>query len=234
MPRPRGSRNKPKQPARKRMPRRKFNKYGGFSISRLYDSIGIKKGLVAGAITSSNSTVLQLGTPVAASNGITNFYDVPFVLTFQLDQLTNYSDITNIADKYKLSSAICTFHAGNNAAVVGSSMPWIEYVQDTDDAAMPSIANIREKMGVRNKGFNQQGILRLTQKRLRVAASVYSGGVTSAYIQPAKSVWVDMAYPSVPHYGIKGVIRSLYLDGSNNSNQMSLDVKLSLLCADLQ
>jgi len=43
-----------------------------------------------------------------------------------------------------------------------------------------------------------------------------------------------MAYPEVPHFGLKGVLRSVYLDGSNNSSQMSVDVKLHVLCADLQ
>lgn len=238
MPRTKGSRNKPKRPTtssrRKRVKKSPFGKSGGFKINRLFPAFGITKGATSGLITSGNTNCLEFGTPVLSVNGITGFYDVPFAFTFRLDQLQGYADLTSIADKFKIQRAYITIHGGNNAAAVGSNMPWIEYVEDVDDATVPSIASIREKMGVRNKGFNQQGKLTLPVNKLRVASSVYSGGITSAYMQTSKPVWVDMAYPAVPHYGLKGVLRAVYLDGSNNSNQMIVDVKLQVVCADLQ
>lgn len=207
---------------------------GQFKITRLMPAFGITKGATAGLITSGNTNVLSFGTPVLSVNGITAFYDVPFTMVFRLDQLVAHADITSICDRFKLLRASVTIHGGNSAAAVGSNMPWIEYVTDGDDDTVPTISAFREKMGIRNKGFNQQGKLTFTVPTLRVASSVYSGGVTSAYINPAKSLWVDAAYPAVPHYGVKGVLRAVYLDGSNNSNQMIVDVKLSVHCADLQ
>jgi len=207
---------------------------GQFKITRLMPAFGITKGATAGLITSGNTSVLSFGTPVLSVNGITAFYDVPFSMVFRLDQLTAYTDITQICDRYKLLRATVTIHGGNTAAAVGSNMPWIEYVTDGDDDSPPTISAFREKMGIRNKGFNQQGKLTFSVPALRLASSVYSGGVTSAYINPVKSLWVDAAYPAVPHYGVKGVLRAVYLDGSNNSNQMIVDVKLSVHAADLQ
>lgn len=207
---------------------------GRFTISRLMPAFGITKGASSGLIVSGNTNVLNFGNPVLSVNGITGFYDVPFAFTFRLDQLAGYTDITGICDRFKLLRALITIHGGNTAAAVGSNMPWIEYVTDGDDDTAPTIAQFREKMGARNKGFNQQGKVTISVPKLRLASTIYSGGVTSAYVNPAKSLWVDAGYPAVPHYGVKGVLRAVYMDGSNNSNQMICDVKLTVACADLQ
>lgn len=217
-----------------RRAKRKAPATGGFKISRMMTAFGITKGVSAGNITSGNTNVLNFGTPVLSVNGITGFYDVPFSMAFRIDQLAGYADITNICDKYKILSAHVVIHGGNSAAAVGSNMPWIEYVVDNDDDSVPSIQNIREKMGVRNKGFNQQGSLSLNVPKLRIADVIYSGGITAAYAHPSGNQWVDAAYPNVPHYGIKGVLRAVYLDGSNNSNQFIVDVRLTCHAADLQ
>lgn len=228
--------NKNKKTKRTRKPRvkREAKRYGQFKINRMCTAFGITKGATSGLITSGNTSILNFGTPVLSVNGITSFYDVPFSLQFSLDQLQGYTDITNIADRYKLLSAAITIHGGNTAAAVGSNMPWIEYTADHDDASVPTIASIREKMGVRNKGFNQQGILRLYVPQLRVAQSVYNTTLTSGYAVPGKPTFINTLYPAVPHYGMKGVLRAVYLDGSNNSNQFIVDVRLSAVCADLQ
>lgn len=223
-----------KKTKRTRKPRAKRSATGQFKINRMMTAFGITKGITAGLITSGNTSVLNFGTPVLSVNGITSFYDVPFSLQFSLDQLQGYTDITNISDRYKLLSASITIHGGNTAAAVGSNMPWIEYIVDHDDASVPTIASIREKMGVRNKGFNQQGILRLSVPSLRVAQSVYNTSLTSGYAVPGKATFINSLYPAVPHYGMKGVLRAVYLDGSNNSNQFIVDVRLSAVCADLQ
>lgn len=234
MPYRRRTTKRPRKTKRTRRARRRQPSKGGFRITRLMPAIGITKGVTAGLITSSNTDVLSFGTPVLSINGITAFYDVPFTMWFRLDQLQTYSDITAICDRYKILNAYVTIHGGNTAAAVGSNMPWIEYVTDADDNTPPTIAQLREKMGVRNKGFNQQAKLTFSVPKLRVADTIYQSGLSSAYAVPGKSMWVDAAYPSVPHYGVKGVLRAVYLDGSNNSNQMIVDVKLTVQCADLQ
>jgi len=207
---------------------------GYFRISRLVAAFGITKGITSGLITSGNTNILVFGTPVLSVNGITGFYDVPFSFQFQLSDLQGYTDISNICDRYKIHNASIKIHGGNTAAAVGSNMPWIEYICDSDDAQTPTIAAIREKMGVRSKGFNQQGSVSLYVPKLKVSDTVYNGSLSSAYVVPNRSEWINSSYPSVPHFGLKGVLRAVYLDGSNNGNQMIVDVRLSVSAADLQ
>jgi len=206
---------------------------GGFILKRKCAVFGVNRSASAGGITSGNTSLLNFGTPVAATNSINNFYDVPFCIQFRLDQLQGYTDIPNIADKYKIMRCNVSWRCGNNAGIAGSNMPWMEFVNDFDDNTTPGISNIREKMGVRSKGFNQQGMLSMSVSP-RVADTVYGTASASAYSVPSKSLYINSSYTDTVHFGIKGVLRSVYLDGTNNSTAFTVDVGYTVHCKDLQ
>lgn len=212
--------------------RRRVPKLGGFIIRRRIPTFGITGNqLVAGSMSSGNTTVLDLGTPQAAAGGAGNFYDVPFAITFYLNQLDTSSDITNIADKYRIISAMVKL-CGHNIGSTGFSMPWVEYVADHDDNSVPSLSQLTQKMGVRNVGFNQQGQLTMRCKPLP-APSVYNG-VSTAYAVPRRSMFINSSYDGVPHYSLKGILRNVYLNGSGAATNFTVDIQLTVHAKDLQ
>lgn len=208
---------------------------GGFRISRLCDLISVKRN-TSGTFVASNTSVLSLGSPVASVAGVSgNYYDLPFAFTFRLNQVVDYSDIQNICDRYKMVRAQITFHSGNTSNVYGGIMPYIDYIYDTDDDTTPSNNSLRQKMGVRSKGYNQQGKLTLPSIPTRCAGLVLGNAGGTGFSVPSRSVWIDTAYDSVPHFGLKGIFRNLVSGGASTDNSnFSVDVKLTFICADLQ
>lgn len=208
---------------------------GGFRISRLMDLISVKRN-TSGTFVSSNTNVIKLGTPVAAISGVSgNYYDLPFAVALQLNQLVDYSDIQNICDRYKIVRCQITLHSGNTSNVYGGIMPYVDYVVDHDDDTTPSNNSMRQKMGTRTKGFNQQGKLTFPSFGPRCAGLILGNAGGTGFSVPSKSVWIDAAYDSVPHFGLKGIFRNLVSGGASTDNSnFTIDVKLTVLCKDLQ
>jgi hypothetical protein len=223
---------KSNRPLKRKLYKKKAYSTGGFYIRRRVPAIGLAGSTtVPSLMSSSNSTVFSLGTPVATTNGSPNMFDVPFSMTFYLNQLDTASDITNIADKYRIVNAwvrLCTQNIGST----GFSMPWVEYVRDADDNSVPSISQLTQKMGVRTTGFNQRGQLSFKVKPLP-APAVYNG-VSNGYIVPRKSPYINTTYDGVPHYGIKGIIRNVLLNGASSAANIQVDVQLTVHAKDLQ
>lgn len=223
-----------------RRPRRK-NLAGSFAIARKTSLIQTySNSAVAGTIVKVDptGTCLDLGTPVAIT-GTTNCYDIPFSMKFRLDQLMNSTDITNISDQYKIKSVKVNVHVNgvsniylNNA---GSVQPWIEYVQDYDDAGVPTLAQIREKMGVKTKYFSGSKFGITMGVRPRVADVIFGSGITTAYAVNKKSQFIDCNYPNVEHYGLKGVLHNVQLSGTANvSSLFDWDVTQYVTASRLQ
>lgn len=223
-----------------RRPMRRPRRTGGFLIARKTALIQTySNASVAGTIVKVDptGTCLSLGTPVAIT-GTSNCYDIPFSMLFRLDQLMNSGDITSIADKYKINSVKVKVHVNglsniylNNA---GSTQPWIEYIQDHDDAAVPTLAQIREKMGVKTKFFTGARMAVTMGVRPKVADTIFGSGVSSAYAV-GRSQYINTAYPNAEHYGIKGVLHNVQLSGTANvSSLFDWDVTQYVSVADLQ
>lgn len=213
---------------------RRRSPLGGFLVKRRMALLAAKAGTeFAGQITSTNTNVLNLGAPVASISAGVGYYDVPFSLQFQLDQLAGYTDITNIADKYRIVNAVCKLIMNQNTYLSGAPLPFVEYVIDQDDSAVPSIASMREKMGVRTRTFAQTGATTLSV-RPRPAPEAYNG-LSSAYLVPNRAPFINAAYYSVPHYGIKGVFRNVYLPAiAAAGTTITVDVQLAVAARNLQ
>lgn len=214
----------------KRVPR--GPKTGGFLIRRRVPAFGIQgNNAVANAIASTN-TMLTLGATSAAASGGSNLYDIPFSMEFRLFNLDTYTDVTGIADRYKILKAVVRLQTCN-AIANGQLIPWVEYIEDHDDAGVPSISGLTQKMGVKTAGFNQRGQLSITC-RPRPAVPMYDGVANLSYLVPSTAPYINTAYPSIPHYAIKGVLRSVYLPGNVYASQFAVDVEMTVSCRDLQ
>jgi len=156
-------------------------------------------------------SMVNIGTPVLSFNSsMGGVYDIPFAMQFNLDELMGYSEITGICDKFKIERVNIVVNGYNVAQVNGNltyvPMPWIDYVYDYDDSTVPSISTFEEKMGIKTKGFDQRGMLKMS-----VAPKVVAYSTEGYSLLPAKATWVDSGTPQQSHYGIKGVIRNVNL-----------------------
>lgn len=191
---------------------------------------------ITGVITVQDPTgnCLAMGTPVLIV-GSQNCYDIPFSMTFNLNQCTNANELTVLFDRYRILSALVRVHYNVTNSSEIKTMPWIEYVQDYDDNTVPSIATMREKMGSKTKFFGTNKFLIKMGVRPRFADTVYQSGVTSAYGIGNRNEFLNTSYPAVEHYGIKGILHNVPLSGAGTGgNLFDFDVSLKLSLKDIQ
>lgn len=191
---------------------------------------------IAGTITIQDptGTCLNLGTPVYIT-GTQNCYDIPFAMTFRFDQMMNANELQVLFDRYRILSALVRVHYNVDNSNEVKTMPWIEYIQDHDDAGLPSVAGMREKQGSKTKFFGTNKFMIKMGVRPRFADSVYNNGVTTAYGIGNRKEFLNTQYPGVEHYGIKGVLHNVPLSGNGSGgNIFDFDVSLKVLCKDVQ
>lgn len=231
---PRASRRKPRVVRRRRI--RRAPAVDGFTLTRSVPVMALKC-LISGAATSTNTDIFNVGAAISSPNALSSTYDVPFSFQFKLNQLQNYSEISNICDKYKIIRAQVLI-SGYNANPMGNAanLPYIEYEVDHNDASVPSISEIDQINRLKTRGFNQRGQMTLTCSTVPVDQVYNAASVTSAYATPNRPQFIDSLYTGVPHYGIRGVIRNLFLNGStsNNSSPLSIRVRMTVVARNLQ
>jgi len=179
-----------------------------------------------------------ISIPVANDSGC---YDIPFSMQFRLDQIVEYTDITNLCDKYRLDRISISAYFQSvlyNSQVGGASdttIPYIEWVEDNDDSNLPNVTELRAKMGAHISPFDGPARCAKMWCKPKVAIQLYGGALT-AYEVPKTGVWVDAASANVPHYGIKGIIRGIQLPtgAEGLKNSVKFDVKYTVSGKDFQ
>lgn len=173
--------------------------------------------------------ILQLGAPTPDSAGT---YALPFSMQFTLDQLLNYTDITNIADQYKIKAVYVRVWFNSNVSSVGgiTFMPYLQYINDHDDSQVPTVLNLREKMGVKMKTFKNGGFITM---KVVPKASVAQGGSSAPSLLTRG--WTNCSYPNILHYGIKGCVSNCYLPTTSTAQfAIKFDVAYSVVAKDIQ
>jgi len=193
---------------------------GGFTIKRRAKPqlLTCSSNATAQVKDSSGTTgsCLVIGTPVLSFNSsMSGLYDIPFSMVFLLNECMGYSEMTTIAEKFKITNVQVKVNGYNSQSVLGSltyaGVPYIEFVPDYDDDTILSISSFEEKMGIRSKGFDQRGMMSIN---VRPKPVIYS---TEGYnILPAKTQWVDTNTPQQKHFGLKGIVRNVNLYDSKS------------------
>lgn len=227
--------SKRKAPRARKSKRRGAKRNGGFRIRRRVPMMALQPSqITAGSFTSSNDLVLKLGTPVAAQTLAVGYWDVPFAVELRLSSLDSSADLTSIADKYKINSASFTFITNPGTYFGGGALPYIQFVSDYDDSVPPTLSALNQKMGLTTRTFNNIGMTRIRVSPKPVTTLNSATGNLSAVI-PAVAPFIDCAAPDVPHYGLKGVFRSLYSPGTSAAVQnIALDIIMDVSVRDLQ
>lgn len=213
---------------------------GSLVLKRKAELAYIQNTATAGVPTTYGITnsMITLGTPEGSTlNG--NYAHVPFSCQFSLNQVIASSDITNLADRYRIKSVNLKIRYNTNqyTAPVNSTLngaqPAIYYITDHDDAAVNTVSQLRQKMGLKSKVFNSNRPVSLSVAP-RVAQNVYNGA-TAAFLVPSKSVFINSMYNDVPHYGIKGYIENMCLETvSNLHSSFVIDATFTIEAKDFQ
>lgn len=217
---------------------------GGFVVSRKTSDIWLSNSNTAGTPLVRDkegnvSTILILGTP-EANPVFGNTYSIPFVFTFKLSDLAEYSDITSICDKYKITNVkikamynATATQGSSSSASFPSFMPLIKYVTDEDDENPQNVESLNAKMNLKAKTLSEGRLVKMSC-RPKVAPAVYNG-ISAAYSVPAKSQWINSGYPTVPHYAIKGYLQNFSLQSNTQATScVTFQLEYTVKVKDLQ
>lgn len=142
-------------------------------------------------------------------------------LTFSLNQLPNYSEFTNLFDKYRIHAIKLTFYprySGNDLNPVVTPYPIIPKIYsiiDYDDSNnLGSINEALEHPHCKIRLMTKQFSIYL---KPRVLSEVYRSAISTSY--SSKKCYVDMAQPDTPHYGVK-----MILDSTGSTAVVTMDI----------
>lgn len=195
------------------------------------------------AVAASSGSVVVIGTPyqTPAFAGST-YYNIPFSIDTQLSDLLSSSELTQIADKYKINWVKVRMFATSNTASAGgtSQLPSVLWSIDGDDAAVPAsttagLESIREKMGSKLRQFKQNGSAINVFYKPKIVNTVggTAGAATAAGVMNAP--FLDCNSPSIPHYGVKGYLQDVNLASTASIyTQFKFDITMSVTLKDIQ
>jgi hypothetical protein len=126
--------------------------------------------------------------------------------TYNVSALDNASGFASIFDQYRIDRIQVTFRPLNiatplvNTATSGFIAPLIYSVVDYDDNSAPTaVAQLRDYQNCTSNLYET------FTKDFHPHAAATVGGSSGMNV---KSPWIDWAYPSIPHYGVKLVIQA--------------------------
>jgi len=213
---------------------------GGFTVTRLAAPIYVSNSSVVGQPQQNpTAAVSGLTLGAAVSNPlVSGHYDLPFTMSFNLAQIPGFTDFTNIADRYKITKVqvkvLYNANAIAGSAALGtfpSMLPIVNYITDHDDDGMLTAVQLREKMGIKSKTTGNGKYVKFSV--VPKPANVLAPG--TVYAVPTKPQWINAAYTTVPHFGIKGYFQNLNLQTiASATSCFTFELKYTVKLADLQ
>lgn len=151
-------------------------------------------------------------------------------MEWSLNDLPSNTDFTNLFDRYEIEQVdieINDLHNSSTGTNGITAMPTITYVPDFDDSAVPANASIvSQYQRAKTWTFRGDGKPLKISIKPRVQVPVYRAGMTSAYSAGVSGTKVDLAYPDVPHYGLKMWFENCHSGTSPVVGQTNLTFKI--------
>jgi len=116
--------------------------------------------------------------------------------------LANFSDLATVFDQYKVNMCEITFQPNLNVIdAVANNAGQMFTVLDFDDATALSSTGAAQSYSscITTEGYEKQ--VRTFYPRMALAA--YQGALTGFANVESRDTWLDAAYPSIEHYGVK-------------------------------
>lgn len=227
---------------RARRARRKLRMNNGMlTLTRRISEQNIYNTAAAGTAAASGS-VVTIGTPYQTPPFAGSpYYNIPFSCDVALADLLNYTELTALADKYKINWVKMKVYSTSNTASAGGTgqLPSILYSLDEDDAAVPAsstsgLNTIREKMSSKLRQFKQNGSGFSIFFKPKIM-NVIGGAAGAAVSGPIPAPYIDSSNVDVPHYGVKGYLQDVNLSATPTAfTQFKFDIVVSLTLKDIQ
>lgn len=215
---------------------------GMLKLTRRVIEQNVYNTAVAGTAAASGSAVV-IGTPyqTPAFAG-SPYYNIPFSIDLALSDLLNYTDLTTIADKYKINWVRVKVYATSNTASAGgtSQLPSLLYCVDEDDAVVPAssttgLNSIREKMSSKLRQFKQNGSGLNIFFKPKITNVVGGPGAATSLSGVISAPYLDCSTPDIPHYGVKGYLQDVNLSATPSVyTQFKFDITMSVSIKDIQ
>lgn len=171
-------------------------------------------------------------TPVAGQ--LPQTWESGFSAQFQLNSTIDFTDMTQLFDRYKIVGVKLKFQYLANAGtpISTANLPTLHYAFDGDDSAGPVAPN-----DVLSKAYCKTRVL-----NANIPTSVYYKPRVSKelYISPGvygetseRPCWIDCNNPQVPHFGMKMWLAD-WLGGVDNNNAIRIQPTYYLAFKDTQ
>lgn len=191
-----------KIPAQTRRPKRPARRY----LGGMRRTVSLNKHVFS---RYGNAIVVSCNTPTLASD-----YD------FKLNDLINATEFTQLFDQYMILKVVVKIQMITNPdgfsytnSVTGPTQnnffPKIWYIRDYDGGASETLSTIKERTGVSYIIPKPNKVYSIVLKPLPLVQT-YLTALSTGYAP--KRLWIDIAAPTVPHYGLKTVIDCLGMD----------------------
>jgi len=171
---------------------RRLGRLGASSIYRPTHYFVRASGLTS--ITLDNNSLGMAGTGFIGN-----------AFAYQLNQLLNHTDFTNLYDQYKIIAVKHHFKWSIDPEIPQDKIlmnpPVMYYFTDNDDNSAPTHAQLHERATVRQFALRANKVYTITLKPACLQ-EVYRTSLTTAYV-PKWSQYIDMGNDNVPHFGLK-------------------------------
>jgi len=214
-----------------------FTRSSDGNVASLTSAVGGGNG--ATYVKSGDGNYCQTGNA-----GVSNLTYYSLSLCFTLDSLPDYTEFTNLFDRYKITGVrvrmmpfgVQTPLKDTNLGNQGLS--WLAHsVFDYDDTTLLAASNTGVQLMRERSSYQIKNMLDPTRFgfqrfiRPRQALATYSGAFTS--YANTKALWNDTASPSVQHYGMKIIFECFSPDDANNQYLWhKVDIKYYLKLKD--
>lgn len=166
----------------------------------------------------------------AAAGDIINTNTHFFSQKFQLNYVTNETELTNLYDNYRIKAVNLKIDLSFNSTPIvdipnnvrANALPMLHYCIDQDDNDLPtSIEGILEFTKSRSVRLGDQSVLSALIPRAQGAVATTTTTTVVGSMLPANT-WLDCKTAvAVPHYGIKYALENMPASLSNANNQYS-------------
>lgn len=230
-----------RNPRRRQVRRRKFPRAGVIRLTRLCPEQNVYNTAVT-AVAAASGSVVIIGTPYQTPPFAgSTYYNIPFSIETQLDDLLQSTELTTIADKYRINWVKIQILATSNTASAGTTaqLPSMIYSLDEDDAGVPASSTaglniLREKMACKVKMFKQNTAITIFY-RPKLVSTIANAAGTAVSATVSGPRFLDCNSASIPHYGVKGYLQDVNLASTASVyTQFKFNVSMSVTLKDIQ
>lgn len=186
-----------------------------------------------------------VGAPPAGQN-VTQFavdplnsaiQHVGFCLGWQMRDVVNYTEFSNLFDSYKIDYITVTFrpqYMTNDGTNYAGTIPSIEFTTlDRDDTIVPNFGTWQQKMSKYVRQLNKPITIKVHPTVIEQQTIYQVGSSTNTATKATRPGWYDWNTQTVLHTGIKGYLKDLFV-AQNSSQHMRVQTTVHFRCRSVQ